>query len=58
MKINLTNRVKELLQTFFLLILPLVTIVLGIVFTIENAWYFVLAITWFGSGVIFFSALH
>jgi len=40
MKINLTDRVKELLQAFFLLILPLVTIVLGMVFNIENALVF------------------
>ncbi|MCK5112296.1 MAG: hypothetical protein KAQ84_02020 [Thermoplasmatales archaeon] len=58
MEINLTDQVKGLLQAFLLLILPLIVIVLGIIFTIENAWYFLLAITWFGSGVIFFSALN
>jgi len=58
MEINLTDQVKGLLQAFLLLILPLIVIVLGIIFTIENVWYFLLAITWFGSGVIFFSALN
>ena len=58
MEINLTDQVKGLLQAFLLLILPLIVLVLGIIFTIENVWYFLLAITWFGSGVIFFSALN
>ncbi|MCK4332676.1 MAG: hypothetical protein KAV40_03765 [Thermoplasmatales archaeon] len=58
MEINLTDQVKGVLQAFLLLILPLIVIVLGIIFTIENVWYFLLAITWFGSGLIFFSALN
>ncbi|UCF12653.1 MAG: hypothetical protein JSW06_11595 [Thermoplasmatales archaeon] len=58
MEINLTDQVKGLLQAFLLLILPLIAIILGMIFTIENIWYFLLAITWFGSGVIFFSALN
>ncbi|EMR74985.1 hypothetical protein MBGDF03_00171 [Thermoplasmatales archaeon SCGC AB-540-F20] len=58
MEINLTDQVKGVLQAFLLLILPLIVIVLGVIFTIENIWYFLLAITWFGSGLIFFSALN
>jgi len=58
MEINLTDQVKGVLQAFSLLILPLIVIVLGIIFAIENIWYFLLAITWFGSGLIFFSALN
>ncbi len=58
MEINLTDQVKGVLQAFLLLILPLIVLVLGIIFTIENIWYFLLAITWFGSGLIFFSALN
>jgi hypothetical protein len=58
MEINLTDQVKSLLQAFLLLILPLITIILGIIFTIENIWYFLLAITWLLSGLIFFSALN
>jgi hypothetical protein len=58
MEINLTDQVKGLLQAFLLLILPLIAIVLGMIFTIENIWYFLLAITWFASGLIFFSALN
>ncbi|UCD14256.1 MAG: hypothetical protein JSW60_02250 [Thermoplasmatales archaeon] len=58
MEINLTDQVKGLLQALLLLVLPLITIALGIIFTIENIWYFLLAMTWFGCGLIFFSALN
>ena len=56
----------KILLAFFLLILPWIVIILGLVVDFEivifdtlipKAWYFVLAITWFGSGVIFFGAL-
>ena len=65
MEINLTEPVKGILSMFFLLILPWIFIVLGIAVNIENiigsgwtAWYFLLSITWFGSGVVFFGALN
>jgi len=58
MEINLTDQVKGVLQAFLLFILPLIVVVLGVIFTIENIWYFLLAITWFGSGLIFFMALN
>ena len=57
MDIDLSDRVKSILQAFFLLILPWVAILLGMALSIDSAWYFVLAITWFGSGVVFYSAL-
>ena len=55
MKLDLSD--SSILLVFFLLILPWIAIVLGIIFNIENAWYFLLSITWFGSGVVFFGAL-
>ena len=65
MEINLSERVRGILQAFLLLILPLVVLVLGMIFNVESivgapwvAWYFVLSITWFGSGLIFFIALN
>ncbi len=58
MEINLTDRVKVLLQAFLLLILPLIAIIIGIILDIKNIWYFILAITWFGSGLIFYNALN
>jgi hypothetical protein len=57
MEINLSQNVRELILAFLMLILPWIVIIVGVLVTIENAWYFVLAITWFGSGLIFFMAL-
>ena len=64
MEINLSQTMRELLLAFFLLILPWIVIVVGILVNIDTllgpgwtAWFYVLAITWFGSGVIFFAAL-
>jgi hypothetical protein len=58
MEINLTEPVRKTLQAFILIILPLIVFVLGIVFVVENVWYYVLSITWFGSGIIFFNAIN
>ena len=65
MDITLSQTVKDLLSAFLLLILPLIIIVLGLIVDIESviggpwvAWYYILSITWFGSGIIFFGALH
>ena len=57
MEINLTDTVKEILMAFFLLILPWLVILLGLFLGIENAMYFILCITWFGTGIVFFGAL-
>jgi hypothetical protein len=53
MEINLNDQYKMLIQMFLLLISPWIIILAGIFFGIENVWYFLLAITWFGFGVIF-----
>jgi hypothetical protein len=58
MEINLTDQVRSILLALFLFILPLICILIGIVLTIENVWYFVLSISWFGAGVIFYNALN
>ena len=58
MEINLTDQNKMLLQMFLLLILPWIAIILGILLNIENVWYYLLSITWFGSGVVFMGALN
>ncbi|MFO7677768.1 MAG: hypothetical protein R6V50_05240 [Thermoplasmatota archaeon] len=55
MDINLTDNYKTLLQLFLLLISPWILILAGIILGIENAWFFLLAISWFGCGVIFMS---
>ena len=58
MEINISKNVKQIITAFFLLILPLLTIGLGIIFEILIAWYYITAITWFGLGIIFYSAVY
>jgi hypothetical protein len=58
MEINISKTVKQIITALLLLILPLVTIGLGIIFNILIAWYYIIAITWFGLGIIFFSATN
>ncbi len=58
MEINLTERMKQLVSGFLLIILPLLFIGVGAAVDILNAWYFILSITWFGIGIILFNALY
>ena len=58
MEINISKNVKQIITAFLLLILPLLTILLGIIFEIFVAWYYIIGITWFGLGIIFFSATN
>lgn len=57
MEIEVSESIKKVISIFLLLILPLLIILLGVMLNIYNAWFYILAITWFGSGVIFFGAL-
>ncbi len=57
MEITLSQTVKHIIAVLLLIILPLVTIGLGILFDILLAWYYIIAITWFGMGVIYISAI-
>lgn len=58
MEIEVSESIKKVISIFLLLILPLLIILLGVILNIYNAWFYILAITWFGSGVIFFGALY
>jgi len=65
MEINLQKYNRNLIIAFFLLILPWIFIILGVLTGVHeiigpgwSAWYYVLAVTWFASGVIFFQALE
>ena len=58
MEINLSESMKQVISIFLLMILPLIVIGLGLVFEILNAWYFILAVTWFGIGIIFYAAIE
>jgi len=58
MEFNLPKIVKQILTAFLLLILPLLVILLGVIFNILIAWYYILCVTWFGMGVIFYGAIN
>ncbi|MEM0493186.1 MAG: hypothetical protein QXS02_04440 [Candidatus Thermoplasmatota archaeon] len=47
--------IKTVMFALLLLIVPWIIILGGILFSVENVWFFLLAITWFCSGVVFFS---
>jgi len=58
MEFTLTDQKKMIVQLFFLILLPWILILIGLIVPIENVWYYLLAITWFGSGIIFLGALN
>jgi hypothetical protein len=57
MEITISQTVKNIIIVILLIVLPLITIGLGIIFNILLAWFYILAITWFGMGVIYVSAI-
>ncbi len=58
MELNLSDKVKQIITAFILMIIPLLLIIIGAILPIINAWYFIGAVTWFGVGLILFSALN
>jgi len=54
----MSSTVKKIIPIVLLLVLPLIMILIGVGYNILNAWYFVAAVTWFGAGVIFYSAIN
>ena len=58
MEINISKTVWKYLTVFLLVILPLLIILLGAVFNILIAWYYILSATWFCMGVIFYGATN
>jgi len=58
MEINLSGNIKQVISIIILLILPLITLLIGLMANILNAWFYVGLITWFGMGVIFYGALN
>jgi len=58
MELNLSEKVSSLLQAIFLLILPWIVLIIGLVVSIENVWFYLLCVTWFGCGLIFFETLN
>jgi len=58
MELNISSSIKNVISAFLLFILPLITILLGVIFDIFIAWYYILAICWFGLGLIFFAVIQ
>jgi hypothetical protein len=58
MEFHLSEKVGSLLQVLILLILPWVAILAGLAASIENVWYYLLSITWFGCGLVFYGTLN
>ncbi len=58
MEVHLSERVGNLLLVLFLLILPWVAILVGLIFSLENVWYYLLSVTWFGCGLVFYETLN
>lgn len=54
----MSEKVGSLLQAVFLLILPWIILLIGLVVPIDNAWFYLLCITWFGCGIVLFSTLN
>jgi hypothetical protein len=58
MELNLSEKVGSLLQALFLLILPWVVLLIGLVVSFDNVWFYLLCITWLGCGLVFFGTLN
>jgi hypothetical protein len=58
MEITISQTLKQIIMVFLLIILPLITIGLGIILNILVAWFYIIAITWFGMGIIYVSAIN
>jgi hypothetical protein len=54
----LNEQARGVLLAFILTILPWIVIIIGLILSIENAWYYILSITWLISGLIFYYALR
>ena len=58
MELNISENIRTLLLAFLILILPLIVIIVGLVYNLDNVWYYLLCITWFGCGVVIYGTLH
>lgn len=58
MELNLSKTVRTTISIFLLIILPLLSLLLGLITEFFNAWFYILCVTWFGMGLIFYSAIE
>jgi len=58
MELNLSENIRTLLLAFLILILPWIVIIIGLVYKVDNVWFYLLGITWFGCGMVFYGTLN
>lgn len=59
MEINLNENIREILTMFILILLPLLLLAFMIIVDPLQGWYFYISlITWFGLGIIIYSAIR
>jgi len=58
MELNLSEKIGSLLQALFLLILPWIVLLIGLALSLDTVWFYLLCLTWFGCGLIFFGTLN
>jgi len=58
MEMYLSETTRKFVVALLLLILPWVALLAGLAVGLQNAWYYLLCILWFGCGIIFFGALE
>jgi len=58
MEISLNQDMMRFFTLFLFIFLPLVLILIGAVVGYLNAIYYILTITWFGMGLIFYKAVN
>jgi len=58
MDIPLNEDMMGAITMFLFMFLPLILILVGAVSGFMNALFYILAITWFGMGMIFYKAVH
>ena len=66
--VGIQDTLWKIIKFFLLIILPWIVIGIGVIIGVENfnvnildiaaAWYYLIPITWFGSGIIIYSALE
>jgi len=54
----MVQELRKALSAFIMLILPYILLASGMIIPVSNVWYFVLAISWFGLGLVFFVSVE
>ncbi len=57
MELNISKTIRSIISVFLLIVLPLLIILIGLFTQIYSAWFYILCVTWFGIGMIFYIAI-